>query len=343
MFIFILTTFTVIHVILTTKKHSTHTDTTFLHHSRSMIARGAPLRSSIPRMLKLYTGKLGLTAIKTSLEAPAPTHSPFAPATATDSHIKRFDTFGSSNQENTNMLASPDASTATLDEPATTTDSHTKHSDTFGFSNHQNTNVLERPADIKITSLDSPSRLYTPASQTMLDAPAPLPMLDVPAPPMLDVPAPLTLDDPAHQSSTLDFPAHLAHPICGNSPPHWTLGCITPGPSNPHDPGPSATVDLEKLNLMLYVPAQTILSVLVDPLNTIRSTSLLLWTPELMAPGPSNPHDPRPSATVADHTLTSFFHHLIFSVIAFYALIDFLCIPPRSPSPAPVFIWSVCL
>jgi hypothetical protein len=96
------------------------------------------------------------------------------------------------------------------------------------------------------------------------------------------------------------------------------------------------------LNLMLDVPAQTMLEVLADFLNIMRRISLLLWTPESIFPGPSNPHDPGPSATGADYTSTSFFH-LILSVIAFYALNDFLYIPPRSPSFAPVFICSVCL
>jgi hypothetical protein len=82
----------------------------------------------------------------------------------------------------------------------------------------------------------------------------------------------------ARQSPTLDAPAHLAYPICSNSPPFWTLGCITSGPSNPHDPGPSATVDSKflLLNLMLDVPAQTMLEVLADFLNIMRRISLLL-------------------------------------------------------------------
>ena len=142
-------------------------------------------------------------------------------------------------------------------------------------------------------TLDAPA-------QTMLDVPA-LPMLNVPAPlPLLDAPAPPMLDVPARQSPTLDSPAHLAYPLCSNSPPFWNLGCITSGPSNPHDPGPSATADAKFLRLYLT--------------EDIRSTSRLLWTPELIASGPSNPHDPGPSATVADHTLTSICH-LIFSVI----------------------------
>ena len=95
-------------------------------------------------------------------------------------------------------------------------------------------------------------------------------MLEMPTPPMLDVPARL--------SPTPDFPAHLAHIICSNSPPLWTLDCITSGPSNPHDPGPSATVDskLLQLNLMLDVPAQTMLEVLADSFNIIRSINRLL-------------------------------------------------------------------
>jgi hypothetical protein len=104
------------------------------------------------------------------------------------------------------------------------------YSDNFGFSNHQNTNVLERPTDIKITSLDSPSTLYLLASQTVLDAPAPLPMLDMPAPPMLDVPALLMLDVPA--LPMLDVPASIA----SKGVPLRIPGFIAFHPSNPHNP-----------------------------------------------------------------------------------------------------------
>jgi hypothetical protein len=143
------------------------------------------------------------------------------------------------------------------------------YSDTFGFSNHQNTNVLERPADTKITSLDSPSTLYPPASQTMLDAPAPLPMLDVSAPRMLDVLALPMLDVPA-------LP-------------------------------------------MLDVPA------------SIASKGVPLRTPGFIAFRPSNPHDPGPLAAWAKYPIAMLTYHA-FSAIANYAFIDFLCIPPRSPS-----------
>jgi hypothetical protein len=143
------------------------------------------------------------------------------------------------------------------------------YSDTFGFSNHQNTNVLERPADTKITSLDSPSTLYPPASQNMLDAPAPLPMLDVSAPRMLNVLALPMLDVPA-------LP-------------------------------------------MLDVPA------------SIASKGVPLRTPGFIAFRPSNPHDPGPLAAWAKYPIAMLTYHA-FSAIANYAFIDFLCIPPRSPS-----------
>jgi hypothetical protein len=149
------------------------------------------------------------------------------------------------------------------------------------------------------------------------DLPLIFPMLDVPAPPMLNV--------PARQSPMLDAPAHLAYINCSNSPPLWTLGCITPGPSNPHDPGPQASG--ARVSRILH---------------RIGRISSLLWTPDFITSGPSNPHDPGPSTTVAVHFSTLSLH-LIFSVIAIYALNDFLCIPPRSPSSAPVFICSVCL
>ena len=54
-------------------------------------------------------------------------------------------------------------------------------------------------------------------------------------------------------------------------------------------------------------------------------------TPSFITFGPSNPHDPGPSAAVADNTVTAL-THLAFFIIAIYALIDFLCTPPRSPS-----------
>jgi len=142
-------------------------------------------------------------------------------------------------------------------------------SDNFGFSNYQNTNVLKRPADIKITSLDSPSTLYPPASQIMLDAPAPLPMLDVSAPRMLNVLALPMLDVPA-------LP-------------------------------------------MLDVPA------------SIASKGVPLRTPGFIAFRPSNPHDPGPLAAWAKYPIAMLTYHA-FSAIAKYAFIDFLCIPPRSPS-----------
>jgi hypothetical protein len=158
--------------------------------------------------------------------------------------------------------------------------------------------------------------------------------------PVADNTSPM-LDVPAQLSPTLDFPAHLAYFIRSNGPPLWTQGCINSGPSNPHDPGPSATVHSEFLqsNLTLDIPAQTMPEALAE---TLKSASLLLWTLELIGPRPSNPHDPGPSASVADYTLTSFFH-LILTVIAMYALIDFLRTSPRSPSPSPVFLCTVCL
>jgi hypothetical protein len=153
---------------------------------------------------------------------------------------------------------------------------------------------------------------------------------------MLDVPAPSMLDVPARQSPTLDLLAHLAHIIRSNSPPPWTLDCIISGPSNPHDPGPSATVDPGRLqsNLILDAPAQMLVEP-IYPVHSIRSISLLLWTLDFIAHGPSNPHDPGPSITVDNDIATSYFHLILF-IITIYELIDFLCTPPRSPSSAHV-------
>ena len=95
---------------------------------------------------------------------------------------------------------------------------------------------------------------------------------------MLDVPAPTMLDVPARQSPTLDVPAHLAYNICSNRPPLWTIGCITTGPSNPHDSNLVATVDsgFQQLNLMLDVSAQTMLEALAVFDYIVRSTSSLI-------------------------------------------------------------------
>jgi hypothetical protein len=246
------------------------------------------------------------------------------------------------------------------------------------------------------------TRLYQ--KYTMLDDPSISTSLDVPSiSTMLDVPAPPMLDEPAQQSPTLDAPVHLAYPICMNSPPLWTFGCMISRPSNPHDLEPAATVDSGCLQLKPMLDVLTLaMQVCYDHIT--RSTSPLfwnfgfiapepsnlpdprpstsiknhiatscfylvfsvtaitaveaeapayplyiiwrigppLWTLDFIIPGPSNPHDPGPSATVAVHPSTLSLH-LIFSVIAIYAINDFLCIPPRSPSSAPVFICSVCL
>jgi hypothetical protein len=104
-----------------------------------------------------------------------------------------------------------------------------------------------------------------------LDLPSVLTMLDVPAPPTLDV--------PARQLPTLDVSAHLAYITRSNSPPLWTLGCITSGPSNPHDPRPSAPVDSGCLQsiLTLDMSAQIMLEVMAYLPYIIRSTSPHLW------------------------------------------------------------------
>ena len=149
----------------------------------------------------------------------------------------------------------------------------------------------------------------------------------------------------------------------------WTPDFIIPRPSNPHDPGPLAS----QSNLALLIGSNSPLPSTLDyiasktcnlnvprsstavgppttaeaeapayPIYTIWRISPPLWTLDFIAPGPSNPHDPGPSAALAV-PLSLFSLHLIFSVIAIYALNDFLYIPPRSPSSAPVLICSVCL
>jgi hypothetical protein len=88
-------------------------------------------------------------------------------------------------------------------------------------------------------------------------------------------------------------------------------------------------------NLMLDAPAQAMPKVPAYAVYITWSTSPPLWTPDFIAPGPSNPHDPGPSATVADHISTSFLHLIFF-------FIDFLRISPRSPSPPVIFVLYVC-
>ena len=127
----------------------------------------------------------------------------------------------------------------------------------------------------------------------------------------------------ASAQAMLEVPVHPANITWSINALLWTPNFIAPGPLNPHDPEPSTANAKQVAPAHLQAPAH--------PAFTIWSTSALLWTPNFIAPGPSNPHDPGPSTTVGDHIAFSYFH-IILSVIAIYALIDFLCIPPRSPS-----------
>jgi len=95
------------------------------------------------------------------------------------------------------------------------------------------------------------------------------------------------------------------------SPP-YPLSINTSSPSNPHDPGPTATVaDITVTTFLIAVV----------PLRTHGFITL----------EPSNPHDLGPSAVAVNYPVNSL-THLAFSIIAVYASIDFLVIPPRSPS-----------
>jgi len=149
---------------------------------------------------------------------------------------------------------------------------------------------------------------------------------------MLDVSAPTMLVLPARQLPTLDVPTHLALLIGSSSPVLWILDYIASGGWNPHDPGPSTAVG---------PPTAVEAEAPAFPLYIIWRIRPPLWTFDFITPGPSNPHDPGPPANVAVHPSTLSLY-LIFSVIALYAIHDFLCISPRSPS-APVLICSVCL
>ena len=90
---------------------------------------------------------------------------------------------------------------------------------------------------------------------------------------------------------------------------------------------------------MLDMPALPTLVSLAPPIMDSPTLStgnfstdvVLPQRPSFITSGPSNPHDPGPSAAVADYTVTAL-TQLAFFIIAIYALIDFLCIPPRSPS-----------
>jgi hypothetical protein len=87
---------------------------------------------------------------------------------------------------------------------------------------------------------------------------------------------------------------------------------------------------------MLDMPALPTLVSLAPPIMDSPTLStgnfstdvVLPQRPSFITSGPSNPHDPGPSAAVADYTVTAL-TQLAFFIIAIYALIDFLCIPPR--------------
>jgi hypothetical protein len=189
--------------------------------------------------------------------------------------------------------------------------------------------ILEASALRLPTTMDTPAPtvVYISNFLTMLEGPADnvFTLLDSPSIlPMLDVPAPPTLDVPARQSPTLNTPATLAYNTCSNSPPLRMLGC-TYGPSNSCDPG-SVTAG--------------------------SGSPPPLWTPDFIAPGPTNPHDPGPKAggprasrislwsvnsllplqypsiIIVACLITS---SITFSTISQFATNDHLCIPPRSP------------
>jgi len=136
--------------------------------------------------------------------------------------------------------------------------------------------------------------------------------------PILVVPAPTMLVVLARQSPTLDVPTQLALLIGSNSPLLSTIDYIFSKTSNPHVPGPLATVR-PSTAVEAEAPAY--------PLYAIWRISPSHWTPDFITPGPSNPHDLGPSAAAAVH-LSFLSLHFIFSVIAIYALNDFLCFPP---------------
>ena len=135
---------------------------------------------------------------------------------------------------------------------------------------------------------------------------------------MLDVPAHNTLDALAPQSPAMDAPADQVY-VTRSDNLSWSPGRADYGPSNPHDPGPSGA-DADRFE----VGTQSILS----SMATNRSP---LWTTSSFDFGPSNPHDPGPSAAVAD-CIISVFTNLASLIIANYVVVDFLFIPPRSPS-----------
>jgi hypothetical protein len=100
--------------------------------------------------------------------------------------------------------------------------------------------------------------------------------------------------------------------------------------------GPLNLHDFEPAPSMLYTPALSTLVVPVPlmldvPAISAAKAPVLLLTPSFITSGPSNPHDPGPSAGLADHTVFSLTHRAFF-ISTIYALNDFLCIPPRSPS-----------
>ena len=95
------------------------------------------------------------------------------------------------------------------------------------------------------------------------------------------------------KATILDVPAILLS-IMLNAPAlqyssvlPWTFGCIAFGPSNPHDPGPSAAAAYHIGTLTQLV------------LSSSSIEAAPLQTPCYIASGPSNPHDYGPPATVA--------------------------------------------
>ena len=161
----------------------------------------------------------------------------------------------------------------------------------------------------------------------------------------LDVPAftPMLVGPVLRPTTMLEGPAHLTPKHDINSALLWPPAYITFGPSYPHEPGPAAaTTDqaATTTNFILFPSCSYNLlwfsgRTETGPSNPHdpgpSSADAHRFGVDSHACGPSNPHDPGPSAAVADFIIT-FFTNLLSLITANYALVDFVLIPPRSPS-----------
>jgi len=159
----------------------------------------------------------------------------------------------------------------------------------------------------------------------------------IPSPITLDTPAPLmhkqsytnVVRDSKYNQENQDRLLKLGQPGIKSRPTLLSFQAI------PAIPICRRSSHLTTLNTPALPKQVALASPIMDP--STLSTGVfwkvvaLSRTPSFTSSGPSNPHDPGPSAVVADYTDTAL-THIAFFIITIFALIDFLCTPPRSPS-----------